>query len=299
MPRRDDDFDDDDRPRRRAQDDDERSPRSRRRSDDDDDRPRRSRRDDDDDDDRPPPRRKKSNLALILGIVFGVLFLLCAGGGVAIYYAVKSAGGAIERVTSHNDMQQIGLGVMSYEGAKGDLPTNSYSPDGKPLLSWRVHILPYLGENALYQQFKLDEPWDSPTNRRLLDQMPVIFAAPGDRRGAMATTNKTYYRGFSSPGAIFERRKPGQKMGPMNITDGMSRTILFVEAATPVEWTKPDDLDASPAKPFPGLGGVRPKDDMILVAFADGSIRQIRRSAAEMNWRAAVTYAGGELLDLN
>jgi hypothetical protein len=313
MPQRDDEFDDD-RPRRKP------------RPDDDYDRPRRRPRDDEDDD-RAPPRRK-SNLGLILGIIGGVLVLVCAGGGVGLYFAFKGAvtkvTEAADRMNSNNNLKQIGLATMSYEGKYNDFPNNSYGPDGKPLLSWRVHILPFIEEEGLYKQFKLDEPWDSPNNRRLLDQMPLAYATPAERTGRAPRGNQTYYRGFSSPGALFARRDvpgPPQAKGglgrkdagpqifgpPLNqrpltmgqITDGLSRTILAVEAGDPVEWTKPDDLDASPGKPFPKLGGIRPTDDAIQVVFLDGVVKIVRRSVPEANWRAAVTYAGNETVNLD
>jgi len=292
MPRNDDDFDDD-RPRRR-------------RRDEDDDRPTRSRRREDDDDrDRPPPR-KKSNVGVILGIVFGVLFLLCGGGGVLMYFAFKGAVNkvtdAADRMASSNNMKEIGLAVLTYEGEKHNYPANSYGPDGKPLLSWRVHILPYLGPDAeaLYKQFKLDEPWDSPNNRRLLDQMPAVYGTPAERNGRTPKGNKTYYRGFAGAGGAFSRQglaaqgRAGVGPGKMTVLDfkhGMSNTPIVVEAGEAVEWTKPDDLDLSPGKPFPALGGIRPKDDTVQVLFADGSVRAVRRSVPEAQWRTAVNVA--------
>jgi prepilin-type processing-associated H-X9-DG protein len=287
MPRRDDDeLDDDDRPRRRRPRDD----------DEDDDRPARRRRDEDDD--YPPPRRKKGNLGLILGIVAGVLVLVCGGGGVGLYFLFKGAtakvGEAAERQSSANNLKQIGLGVLNYESRHGELPNNSYSPDGKPLLSWRVHLLPYIEEEALYRQFHLDEPWDSPNNKPLLARMPKVYATPAERSGKVPQGTQTYYRGFSSPGAIFAKRNPGQRLGMMQVTDGMSNTILVVEAGLATEWTKPDDMDAPPGKPFPALGGVRPKSDTVMVLFCDGSVRAVRRSLSDAQWRAGITYAGGE-----
>jgi hypothetical protein len=38
-------------------------------------------------------------------------------------------------------------------------------------LSWRVKLLPYLEQDHLYRQFKLNEPWDSPHNQALLKEM--------------------------------------------------------------------------------------------------------------------------------
>jgi hypothetical protein len=297
MPRRDDDeFDDDDRPRRPRGDDRPRRPRD----DDFEDRPARSRRDDDD---RPPARRPKSNLGLILGILGGVLLLCCGGGGVAIYYMVKGAAGkvgeAADRMNSTNNLRQIGLGILEYEGKHAELPNNTYGPDGKPLLSWRVHILPFIGEKALYDQFKLNEPWDSPANRQLLNRMPLAYSTPAERSGKVAGGTKTYYRAFSNPGAIFAKRDPGQRLGVAQIQDGLSNTIFVVEAGDAVEWTKPDDLDAAPGKPFPNLGGARADPNVVMVLFGDGSVKAVRKTVSETQWRGGITYAGGETVNFD
>ncbi|HVK11623.1 MAG TPA: DUF1559 domain-containing protein [Gemmataceae bacterium] len=321
MPRYDDE--DDDRPRRRRprdDEDDDDAPRSRRRRDEDeeDETPRR-RRARDEDDDFPPPRKKKSSIGLILAIVGGVFLLCCGGGGFGVYYFFNSVvGEKRDEMESANNLKQIALGMHSYHDRNGGLPVNTVGPDGRPLLSWRVHLLPYVDEQALYNQFRLDEPWDGPTNRRLLDQMPRVYATPAERKGSVPKGNKTYYRGFSSPGAVFAPipgRQPGGMqfpggpgggppmfrpnavgLGLVAISDGTSNTIAVVEAGDPVEWTKPDDLDASPNKPFPRLGGVRPKRDTFLVAMLDGSYRVVRRTTNEATLRAAVTTQGGEVV---
>jgi hypothetical protein len=316
MPRYDDD-DDDDRPtrgrRRRDDDDDDDQPtRSRRNRDDDDDRPRSRRRDDDDadDDDRPRPRatqKKGGGLAIILGIL-GVVLLLCLGGGGAIgYFAYQRVNEARDRNESSNNLKQIALACHEYSGRHGAFPTNSFATDQRPLLSWRVHILPYIGQANLHAKFNLNEPWDSQANKRLLSEMPSVFATPQQRHdGKWGTT--TFYRGFAHQGALFEKppqvNLPGMQTSPrgvgmMGIADGTSNTILVLEAGEAVEWTKPDDLDLSPGKPFPKLGGVRPNAENVIAAFADGSVRTIRRSTPELMWRGASTYRGGEMVLLD
>jgi hypothetical protein len=276
---------------------------------DDDDRERRRRRDDDYD--RHPPRRKGMSPGLIIGIIAGVCLLLC---GVPLCIgmllpAVQNVRGAANRMQSANNMKQITLAVHNYNDTLNELPGNSYGPDGKPLLSWRVHILPYIEQENLYRQFKLDEPWDSPNNARLLNQMPKIYSNPNEP----ALTSKTYYRGFSSPGAVFENR-PGtrpvlnkQKMNqappgllqPFNlgsIKDFPGETILVIEAGDPVEWTKPDDLDAGPGKPFPSLGGMKLQRNRVQVGMLDGQIKMLRDDLPETTWRALVTHSGGEVI---
>ena len=271
----------------------------------DDDRSAGRRRYDDDFDRRPPPR--KSNLGLILGIVLGVLFLVCAGGGVAVYYLMRGAvgkmGEAVDRMHSTNNLMQIGQAIHAYHDDKGMLPANTYAPDGKPLLSWRVHILPYIGEDALYKQFKLDEPWDSAANRPLMQKMPRVYARPAEQMNKAPMSRSTHYRGFSSPGAVFARGNDGKgKPAPVTfaaIQDGTSRPILVVEAADAVERTKPDDLDAAPGKPFPALGGARPGSDLVMVLFADGAVKAVVKSVPEAKWRGSVTYSGGEAESLD
>ena len=87
-----------------------------------------------------------------------------------------------------NNLKQVGLAMHNHPKADGRFPAPAIQgPDGKPLLSWRVAILPYLEENELYLSFKLDEPWDSPHNKPLLERMPYLYASvprpPGQRAG--------------------------------------------------------------------------------------------------------------------
>ena len=71
------------------------------------------------------------------------------------------------------------LALAAFEDAKGRLPAAAlYSKDGKPLLSWRVQILPYLGHQELYNRFRHNESWDSEHNRKLFEHMPDVIADP-------------------------------------------------------------------------------------------------------------------------
>ena len=81
----------------------------------------------------------------------------------------------------------IGSGIF-YGYAKANHvfpPAYSTNQDGKPLLSWRVLILPYIGNDDLYREFHLDEPWDSVHNKTLLSKMPDVYKAPGSGCGAV------------------------------------------------------------------------------------------------------------------
>ncbi len=183
--------------------------------------------------------------------------------------AVQQVREAARRVDSMNNLRQIALACHNYEAVYNRFPTNIASGDGKPLLSWRVALLPYMEETALYEQFHLDEPWDSEHNLGLLDQMPPIY-----QNANAPLVNRTVYQGFRGPGTIFQ----GEPVRFREITDGTSNTILCVESDVDaaVEWTRPADLPFDPDQPVRGVGNLRPAG--FNAALADGSVRLISRS---------------------
>ena len=102
-----------------------------------------------------------------------------------------------ERKVVQNNLKQIVLAMHNYHDANGFFPQDSVdAKTGKPLLSWRVHLLPYMEEALLYQSFKLDEPWDSEHNIKLLDKLPKVFAPTRVK----AKAGETFYRGFGGKG---------------------------------------------------------------------------------------------------
>jgi hypothetical protein len=159
-----------------------------------------------------------------------------------------------------------------------------------------VLVLPYLErdgwiEPGLFKQFKLDEPWDSSHNFRLLARMPKVYALP---KGVRAEPFTTLYQVFTGPRTAFE----GVKGVPMaEFTDGTSNTFLVVEAATAVPWTKPDDLPYHPAKPLPALGATF--QGYFHASFADGSVRLLRKDTPDATLRAMITRNGGEEVNRN
>jgi hypothetical protein len=196
---------------------------------------------------------------------------------------------AADRTKSGNNLKKIALAMHSYHDRKGRLPAAGiYDSAGRPLLSWRVAILPDIDEEALYKEFKLDQPWDSPHNKKLLERMPKVYAPV---RGASLPPYSTYYQVFHGKGAAFEG-KEGTRFG--DFPDGLINTLLVVEAGDPVAWTQPKDLAYSPDGPLPRLNG--PFKSMVLAAFADGSVHMIQNSISENLWRAVITRNGGEVI---
>src|SRR5262245_326487 len=105
-----------------------------------------------------------------------------------------------QRARSINNLKQILLAMHNYHDANGHFPHNILDDNGKPLLSWRVHLLPYLEAENLYKRFKLDEPWDSENNKKLLAEMPDVFRVGFEPKD----TTKTYYQAFAGPGKVLE-----------------------------------------------------------------------------------------------
>ena len=148
----------------------------------------------------------------------------------------------------------------------------------------------HLEQDALYKQFRLDEPWDGPNNSRLLPQMPECYVQP--KKGLAPQPYHTCDKVFVGKGAAFEG-KEGIRF-PEEFLDGTGDTILVVENGEGVPWTKPDDLPYAPDQPLPKLDGIFP--DGFFVAMADGSVRIIKKDTSEATLRALVTRNGGEKL---
>jgi hypothetical protein len=293
------------------------------RDDDDDDRPRRRRYDDRDDEYRPPP--PKSNTGLLIGILVGVFVVVCGGGGLLVWQVLRIGNAAVVQVQAQvaqaqarmqaeadtleaqENLKQIGVAIHNYDAANLRFPNDIYGlgpkkagvPTPKPLLSWRVQILPYIGHDALYKKFKLDEPWDSPTNKPLIDRMPDVY---GDPAAQLASgPGKTFFRGFCHDGAVFEKPKvPGQPnpihLAGLRAADGLAITVMVVESAEAIEWTRPDELDWSPGKPRPKFGGADPTREFFLALTADATVNRVRMTVSDKTLRDLLHRSDGMVI---
>ena len=197
---------------------------------------------------------------------------------------------AAATASSQNNLKQIVLALHNYHDAMGAFPPAAVvDKKGKPMLSWRVLILPYVEEEALYKQFKLDEPWDSENNKKLIEKMPRVYAMPA----AAKPKPETHYRLFVGNGAGFDYLK-GFRL--TDYTDGTSNTIAVITAKDSVIWSKPDELDFDPEKiDATKLLGFMP-GDACPVAFADGSVRNLSPKVSKATLHAMITRGGGEVI---
>jgi prepilin-type processing-associated H-X9-DG protein len=200
--------------------------------------------------------------------------------------AAQKMRSSAKRMTSANNLKQIALAMHNYKSVHNCFPPAVImGPDGKTPHSWRVELLPYLDQDQLYQSYRMDEPWDSESNRKILAQMPKTFKADPD-----AVTTTTSYFVLTGKETMFSG-KEGVRIG--EITDGLANTILVVEAKNDIPWTKPVDLEYDAKKPLPKFGGYFPEG--FNAAFADGSVHFFAPTIVEKTLRAMITKAGGEI----
>lgn len=207
--------------------------------------------------------------------------------------AIQKAREQGRRQAATNNLRQLELALINVDSLDGHLPAPAINDDaGKPLLSWRVAILPILGEEQLYRSFHLNESWDSPHNRQLLGRMPKAF---GDAaHPELAAAGRTRYEMPVGPGTLFSGGR-GPSLG--NIPDGSSNTIMLLQAPpeAAVEWTRPQDLTIDPKNPTASLK-LAPSGQ-IQVGMADGSVQTIGGAIDVGNLRRLFDPADGQVVD--
>jgi hypothetical protein len=211
------------------------------------------------------------------------------------YVKVVTAATALVRDSAarhrdQNSLKILGLAIHNFHDVNGRLPADIVDKDGKPLLSWRAELLPYLEHDQLWRRLDRTKAWDDPANKEVLDHMPTYYQMTARDAG----TGKTYFQMFTAPkaGPGSPLLVPGRKTTLANINDGTSNTLMVVEAADPVVWLKPGDIPFDP-KNLPKLGS--PTRGQFPVLFCDGSVRELQRSKLTDDiLRALITINGGE-----
>lgn len=148
---------------------------------------------------------------------------------------------------------QLGRAFTAHLGKNQTFPKPILAADGTPLLSWRVALLPTFGPEGqkLFDEFKLDEPWNGENNIKLLDKMPAIFASPLDSN----LGTKTRFLVVNTPNAPFGKATEGLKIQDVS---NPTRTLAVVCAAAKhaVEWTRPETFAFNPEAPTESFGDV-------------------------------------------
>ena len=218
---------------------------------------------------------------LILGIaVAGCIYLLLPNVG--------SRGSPIRSLCTNN-LKRIGLGLQAYNDVfKCFPPVYTTDENGKPMHSWRVLILPFIEQRALYDRYDFNEPWNGPHNSQLVKEMPAVFRCPADQANPGTLTD---YAAIVGPETIWQ---PDRSTTFAQITDGSSNTIAVVEAAgLGVNWMEPRDLPFAAVanginpKQGPGMSGHHP--GAVIAVFADGHTQTIQQNLSRQLLRAICT----------
>lgn len=227
--------------------------------------------------------------------VIGVLVMI----GILSLPAVQSAREAAPRTQCRNNLKQIGLALYAYHDEYGTFPPAAiYDDGGNPMHSWRVLILPYIGQAALYEQYRFDEAWDGPHNRAFEEQMPSTYQCPTDKKRHRSRSRaRTPYLAMTGPGTAFDGT---EETSASDIRDGTSNTLLIAEVPGEyVHWMEPRDT-----RPESFIQSLRNKDSVDArhsggshALLADGAVRFISSGIEPEIIRATTTIAGGEKLE--
>ena len=202
-----------------------------------------------------------------LRLSLGLVVLVLVGG--AGWYYQQHLRPEWHKQACKSHLKQLLTALHSYHDKHFCFPpAYTLGPDGERWHSWRVRILPQLGEDALYAQYRFDEPWNGPHNAQLANRMPAAFGYPGeDHAKFLAVVGRitAWPEHFSSRIQDF--------------TDGTSNTVLLVESSdSTVSWLEPRDLSfgqvhnrhrASTAPRFMG------RDGFAFVGLGDGDVRSL------------------------
>jgi hypothetical protein len=188
------------------------------------------------------------------------------------------------------------LAVANYHETHGCYPPAYVAgPDGQPMHSWRVLILPFLEQGELYKLYNFAEPWNGPNNRKLASRIRHSYLRSGLESDQVHTTSFVAVVGPQTawPGA--------KSIANKDLGDGAHDTLLVVEVPDgQFRWMEPKDLnfsemsfridDSSKRGLGSRLGGAR-------VVSADGTVRTLPDDFDPNTLKAMLTANGGERVD--
>ncbi len=226
-----------------------------------------------------------------------VLTIKSLNQAMAVIAAVQETTTGQSRPNAMNSLKQIALAMHNFHDVYGHFPPQALTDaKGKRLLSWRVMILPYLDQAKLYNEFHLDEPWDSEHNIKLVSKIPAVLKStslPGEK----LEHSKTRFVAPLTFNSTFGRVGPGVRI--QEITDGTSNTLMIIEASSDesVIWTKPEDLTINEADRL--LSIINQNSDGFAACMCDGSARFFPRKIIPAAIQGILSINGGELIDLS
>jgi prepilin-type processing-associated H-X9-DG protein len=240
------------------------------------------------------PGTKSSGGSLVLVVVLAVIvgLFLCGGVGVALLLpAVQAAREAARRAQCSNNLKQIALALHNYHDTyKSFPPAYTVDADGKPLHSWRTLILPFVEQQAIYNQLDLNEPWNSPKNQAFNGVAIQTYRCPSDPNAFGCS-----YVALVGPSTVLQA---GNGVSMTGITDGTANTIMVVEVQGRTRsWMEPVDIDVTKMSYLINGGTTEPGSfhpGGANAAFADGSVRFLSGTLDKRTFESMTTISGGE-----
>ena len=236
-------------------------------------------------------------------VAAGVMLVIA---GCLIFAVLRFGGQTVQRLSNNRsrnssmkNLQKIASALNAYAEEYGTYPPPMTVDKNKlPLHSWRVLILPYLGEDDLYGKFDLNKPWDDPVNMAHAYSMPNVFRHPEGAK-TYYTPESDYYLVIGN-GTLFPNGGP---LGPKDVTDSSTQTLLVVTANPDVMsavWIEPIDIEF--AKMSGQINGPSKHDvgqildDGVTMATVDGRSHFLPDSTSSTILNALISPQGNEPL---
>lgn len=237
-----------------------------------------------------------SVLVVLAGIVTGVITVVLVSA--FVWPLISTARSAAQQATCSANLRTIAAALQRYHDQHGSYPPPYFTDaTGKPQHSWRVLILPQLGEQALYDQYRFDEPWDGPNNFALQMRMPAVYGCPADPN--VTTRSDTSYLAIVGSRTVFP---PNGARKASDIRDGAGNTILIAEChESAIPWTAPRDISSSSLSAGvngPNRTGIQSQHELgAYVVLVDGTVEFVSENASREDLESLSTVAGHDSID--
>lgn len=241
-----------------------------------------------------------------LGPALAVLGLVLVGGLVVLGFfgffllASPRTGPDARQIQCASNLRRIGSALHNYHDVYGCFPPAVVNDkQGKPMHSWRVALLPFLNEHALYAQYDANQSWDGPKNRNIAPRAPSVYRCPAAPVGSGAETNYVMIVGAGTVGG-----QPNRSVSLADIHDGTSNTVMVVEVVgSGIGWSQPRDLSLDGLSlrlnDGAGKGPSSSHPAGVNVLFCDGQVQALMPSIDPEALRLLFNHSDGVFSDFS